>query len=40
MTCKGKHNYKGVGGESFMLTLKHKHNDMKAMYSIIMLMRR
>ena len=40
MTHKGKHNYKEVGGESFMLMLKHKHDDMKAVYSVIMLMRR
>ena len=31
---------RGVGGESFMLMLKHKHDDVKAVCSIIMLMRR
>ena len=30
MTHKGKHDYKEMDGESFMLMLKHKHDDVKA----------
>ena len=40
MIHKGKHDYEGMSGESFVLMLKHKHDDMKAVYGIIMLMRR
>ena len=40
MTHKDKHEYEGIGGESFMLMLERKHDDMKVIYSIIMLTRR
>ena len=40
MTHKDKHDYKEMGGESFVLMLKHKQDDVKAVYSIIMLTRR